>query len=190
MPLHDLNDRSHTQPSHSVHCSQVLQIDPMLSYYHHSRVHRAGHLATTSLVKCNYIHGIALKSSAFVFYHGFGTYASVCVQTILITLSSTRSPRVFASTLPSAAFRLCSSSHQPKRKSRAINLNQGVKEFSEADHQYTISTPSQRDKHTRIIKHSLQLLFAHVFVVPDLVRVGDNRDIGSQEQNVVHCVSK
>lgn len=54
-------------------------------------------------------------------------------HTIFTTLLPSTSPaRLLACSLPCASLRARSSSHHPNKKSRAMSLNQGVKEFAVA----------------------------------------------------------
>ena len=43
---------------------------------------------------------------------------------------------------------------------------------------------------TGVLKHILKLLLAHVLVIPNLVQVRGNVDIGGEEQNVVDWVGR
>ena len=98
--------------------------------------------------------------------------------------------RVFATTLPSSDRRLKSSSHHPKRKSRAMSLNQGVKELAGligARHHSNEVSEGERGIRTRIVEHGLQFLLAHVLVITDLVGIWSNIDVAGHEKDVVHC---
>ena len=68
-----------------------------------------------------------------------------------------------------------------------MSLNQGVKEFSGGNSVRDVASDFLRSTTlTGVFKHSLKFLFAHVLVIPDLIQVGSDVDVGSEEQNVVN----
>lgn len=102
-------------------------------------------------------------------------------------LPSTIPFKLFAWTLPSTSFRATSSSHHPNKKSRAISLNHGVKEFSGDNSVRGVANGVPKFKTlTGVLEHSLEFHLAHVLVIPDLVQVRGDIDIGSEEQDVVN----
>jgi hypothetical protein len=78
----------------------------------------------------------------------------VLAHVILITFDPSVTPaKLLAWTTPSV-LRASNSSHQPKRKSRAMSLNHGVKELPITEHQNDVAT-QVRFLHTLILKHRL-----------------------------------
>jgi len=67
-----------------------------------------------------------------------------------------------------------------------MSLNHGVKEFSgNRSVKGVIGHVLRPQILTGVLKHILELLLAHVLVVPNLVQVRGDIDIRSEEQNVV-----
>jgi len=68
-----------------------------------------------------------------------------------------------------------------------MSLNHGVKDFSGGNSVGGVTGGFRRSTAlTGVFKHGLKFLFAHVLVVPDLIQVGSDVDVGSEEQNVVN----
>ena len=81
-----------------------------------------------------------------------------------------------------------SSSHQPNKKSRAMSLNHGVKEFSNERPSQVTDDVLQSQVLTGVFEHSLKLFLAHVFVIPDFIGVRGHGNIRREEQNVIDWI--
>lgn len=111
---------------------------------------------------------------------------SATSHTILMTLlPSTKPFRLFAETFPSV-LRASSSSHQPKRKSRAISLNHGVKEFPVIIVS-AVTRPGLGNELTFLCEHRLQLCLVYILVVANLIVIGCDINIGSYEEDIINC---
>ena len=72
-----------------------------------------------------------------------------------------------------------------------MSLNHGVKAFSRNGSVKGVIDGILRSRMlTGVLKHILKLLLAHVLVVPNLVQVRGDIDIGGEEQNVVDWVKR
>jgi hypothetical protein len=81
--------------------------------------------------------------------------APVLSHVILTTFDPSVTPaKLLAWTMPSV-LRASNSSHQPKRKSRAISLNHGVKELPISGTLEQYVATQDRSLHTLVLKHRL-----------------------------------
>lgn len=111
-----------------------------------------------------------------------------------LSSSSARMASHRASSSPSAVRgEAIRASHQPKRKSRAISLNHGVKVSSGVRksirgqrNDLRVVTATQCGERTRVDKHLLQLLLRDVARVHDFVRVVGVLGVERGEENVVN----
>ena len=109
----------------------------------------------------------------------------------MITLEPSATPsRLLALTTP-FSLRARSSSHQPKRKSRAMSLNHGVNELpititSSAIIIRPMQTSAELSR-TLLLEHRLQLCLIDVLVVANLIRIRRHRHVRGQKEDVIDC---
>ena len=113
------------------------------------------------------------------------TIMALRVYIIFTTLEPSTTPsKLLALTTP-FCLRASSSSHQPKRKSRAMSLNHGVNELPTNP---VISTTVNQSTalHTLIFEHCLQLGLVNIFVVANLIHIRVHRHVRGQEEDVIN----